>query len=145
MDISKQDVTGAQDKILLSHAAFRLEVAQEHAAAVVLLFKTLRAGSIRPTLPRPGHCAKGVQQLLQSHLSPGAELQILGAQVWVSFALGLFLFIFAIIITTMVGQDLDIRRAARIHDTGTWRFTAVAESPNKVKACSTYDYNIVLL
>lgn len=32
-------------------------------------------------------------------------------EVWVTLALFLFLFIFAVIVCTMVGQDIDIRRA----------------------------------
>lgn len=37
-------------------------------------------------------------------------LDSLLAMVWVTLALFLFLFIFAVIVCTMVGQDLDIRR-----------------------------------
>jgi len=33
-------------------------------------------------------------------------------QVWVTMALFIFLFIFAVIVCTMVGQDIDIRRVS---------------------------------
>ena len=36
-------------------------------------------------------------------------------QVWVTMALFLFLFIFAVIVCTMVGQDIDIRRVSWQH------------------------------
>lgn len=45
-------------------------------------------------------------------------------QVWVTMALFLFLFIFAVIVCTMVGQDIDIRRVSWQHLGTHWNCNA---------------------
>lgn len=67
---------------------------------------------------------KGLKALAGLWVITQGFLDSLLAVVWVSFALFLFLFMFAVIVTTMVGQDLDIRRewsGADLYVGGLWK------------------------
>ncbi|CAE7285693.1 Catsper1 [Symbiodinium pilosum] len=67
---------------------------------------------------------KGLKALAGLWVITQGILDSLLAVVWVSFALFLFLFMFAVLVTTMVGQDIDIRRewsGADLYVGGVWK------------------------
>ena len=64
-----------------------------------------------PFLEPVQNSPKNMSSALQLFIDP---------QVWVTMALFLFLFIFAVIVCTMVGQDIDIRRVSWQHSGAHW-------------------------
>ena len=62
-----------------------------------------------------------LEPVQNSPMNMSSALQLfIASQVWVTMALFLFLFIFAVIVCTMVGQDIDIRRVSWQHSGAHW-------------------------